>query len=91
MELHREDVPLIPARLRLQWEPAQNAHVLLYPEGMVKLSDSAAQIMQRVDGVKSIGAILASLEQAYPGADLEADVMEFLHAAHARGWIELVR
>ena len=30
--------PLIGRGFRLQWEPAQNAHVLLYPEGMVKLN-----------------------------------------------------
>jgi pyrroloquinoline quinone biosynthesis protein D len=31
---------------RLQWEPAQNAHVLLYPEGMVKLNQSAGEILK---------------------------------------------
>ena len=32
---------------RFQWEPAQQAHVLLYPEGMVKLPGSAGEIMKR--------------------------------------------
>ena len=27
---------------RLQWEEAQQAYVLLYPEGMVELGDTAA-------------------------------------------------
>ena len=31
--------------MRLQWEPAQEAHVLLYPEGMVKLNGSAGAIL----------------------------------------------
>ena len=35
---------------RLQWEPAQKAHVLLYPEGMVKLNGSAGEILKRCDG-----------------------------------------
>ena len=35
---------------RFQWEPAQNAFVLLYPEGMVKLGGSAGEILKRVDG-----------------------------------------
>jgi pyrroloquinoline quinone biosynthesis protein D len=33
--------PAIGRGLRLQWEPAQSAHVLLYPEGMIKLNGSA--------------------------------------------------
>jgi pyrroloquinoline quinone biosynthesis protein D len=83
------DVPMLSPGLRLQWEPAQSAHVLLYPEGMVKLSASAAEILKRVDGVASAGAIVASLEAAYPGANLRADVFEFLDIARVRGWIAI--
>ena len=32
---------------RLQWEQAQEAHVLLFPEGMVRLSESAGAILGR--------------------------------------------
>ena len=32
---------------RFQWEPAQQAYVLLYPEGMVKLGASAPPSMNR--------------------------------------------
>ncbi len=56
------DVPVVPARCRLQWEAAQQAYVILYPEGMVKLSASAAEIMKRVDGRASIEEIIRSLE-----------------------------
>jgi pyrroloquinoline quinone biosynthesis protein D len=81
------DIPVIPPRFRLQWEPAQNAHVLLYPEGMVKLSESAAQILKRIDGNSSVSAIIEDLERSFPGADLKSDVLEFLAVAHERGWI----
>ena len=87
IKLTREDIPVIPSRFRLQWEPAQNAQVLLYPEGMVKLSDSAAQILKRVDGATSVSAIIRDLESAFPGTDLSSDVLEFLSIAHERGWI----
>jgi pyrroloquinoline quinone biosynthesis protein D len=83
------DVPVIPSRFRLQSEPAQNAYLLLYPEGMVKLSDSAAQILQQVDGVRTVSAIIEELERSFPGADLRADVLGFLGTAHERGWIVL--
>jgi pyrroloquinoline quinone biosynthesis protein D len=85
-----DDVPLIPSRFRLQWEPAQDAHVLLYPEGMVKLSASAAQILSRVNGSDSVSAIITDLERTFPEADLKADVLEFLSVAYERGWIVTV-
>lgn len=72
---------------RFQWEPAQQSHVLLFPEGMIKLGGSAGEIMKRVDGKASIGAIIEDLEQAFPGADLRADVVQFLEEAHGKGWV----
>jgi len=89
ISLAPEDVPIVPSRCRLQWEAAQNAHVLLYPEGMVKLSESAAEILKRVDGVASVSAIIQTLERTFPGADLSSDVLEFLSTAYERGWIIL--
>jgi pyrroloquinoline quinone biosynthesis protein D len=72
---------------RFQWEPAQQAHVLLYPEGMIKLSGSAGEILKRVDGARSLDDIIRDLEQSFPGADLRNDVIEFLEAAYGKGWI----
>ena len=72
---------------RFQWEPAQNAHVLLFPEGMVKLPGSSGEIMKRVNGAATVGEIISDLERAFPGADLRADVIEFLEHAHGKGWI----
>ena len=34
---------------RLQFEEAQQCHVLLYPEGLVKLSDTAVEILRRCE------------------------------------------
>lgn len=86
-KLAPEAVLAIPSRFRLQWEPAQNAHVLLYPEGMVKLSESAAQILLRVDGTASVATIIDNLERKFPGVDVKSDVLEFLTTATERGWI----
>ena len=80
-------MPRISPRFRLQFERAQSAWVLLYPEGMVKLSETAAEIMTRVDSRSSIEDLLQSLERAFPGADLRADVLDFLKIARQRGWI----
>ena len=90
-KLDRERPIAIAPGFRLQWEPAQDAHVLLYPEGMVRLSESAGAILSRCDGNRSLEDVLTSLGEAFPGADLEADVVEFLEIALAKGWIVLDR
>ena len=62
-EISELDRPVVGRGFRLQWEPAQEAHVLLYPEGMVKLNSSAAAIMSRCDGVRTIADIVALLPE----------------------------
>ena len=54
--------PAIAHGMRLQWEEAQAAHVLLYPEGMVKLNGTAGAILSRCDGVRCLDEIVAELE-----------------------------
>ena len=73
---------------RLQWEPAQNAHVLLYPEGMVKLNSSAAAIMTRCDGVRTVADIVADIEKTYGVTGLSADVTAFVAMAQEKSWLE---
>lgn len=81
------DVPRISHHFRLQFEPAQSAWVLLYPEGMIKLSDSAGEIMKRMDGSTSVETLLRDLEAAFPDVRLRDDVFDFLEVADERGWI----
>lgn len=90
-QMARDRPIAIAPGFRLQWEDAQDAHVLLYPEGMVRLSESAGAILSRCDGERALGGVLESLHEAFPGADLEADVVEFLKIALEKGWIELVQ
>jgi pyrroloquinoline quinone biosynthesis protein D len=81
--------PAIGRGFRLQWEPAQNAHVLLYPEGMVKLNGSAGEILKRCDGEHTVTQIVEQLETAFSTGGLAADVGAFVSMAVARRWLEL--
>ncbi|MEX2523810.1 MAG: pyrroloquinoline quinone biosynthesis peptide chaperone PqqD [Gammaproteobacteria bacterium] len=85
--VNKETVPAIAPGLRFQWEEAQDCHVLLYPEGMIKLSPSAGEILRRCDGQKTIDDIIAELNEQFPDADLADDVMTFLEKAVENGWI----
>jgi pyrroloquinoline quinone biosynthesis protein D len=79
--------PRVGAGFRLQWEPAQSCHVLLYPEGMVKLNGSAGEIMKRCDGERSVAAIVAELEQAFTARGLESEVLAFVTMAGQQRWL----
>ena len=81
--------PRINRLFRFQWEPAQQAHVLLYPEGMVKLNQSAGEILRRCDGARSVAEVVADLEQAFATTGLEADVIAFLELARKQQWVEV--
>ncbi len=80
-------VPRIGPGFRLQWEPAQDCHVLLYPEGMVKLNRSAGEILSRCDGERSLAAIVADLERAFSASGLRNDVESFLEIAAKQRWV----
>jgi pyrroloquinoline quinone biosynthesis protein D len=81
--------PSLDRRFRLQWEPAQNAHVLLYPEGMIKLNNSAGEILKRCDGMTSIAAITEDLERAFAATGLTKDVVAFIDMAVEKKWVVL--
>ncbi|WP_166269536.1 pyrroloquinoline quinone biosynthesis peptide chaperone PqqD [Marinobacter caseinilyticus] len=82
-------VPRLRLGFRFQWEPAQNAHVLLYPEGMVRLNESAGAVLSEVDGQRSVADIVATLEKQFPEAGpLMTDVWDFLEDAEQKSWIE---
>ena len=81
--------PVVGRGFRLQWEAAQEAHVLLYPEGMVKLNSSAAAIMTRCDGVRTVADIVADIERTYGVTGLSADVTAFVAMAREKSWLEV--
>ncbi|MCG5076976.1 pyrroloquinoline quinone biosynthesis peptide chaperone PqqD [Paraburkholderia tagetis] len=84
-------VPLRPRLrniFRLQWEVAQDAYVLLYPEGMVKLNTSAGEILARCDGAHELDDIIGELEGLFGTAELAPDVYRFLDHARQRGWLD---
>jgi len=81
------DQPALSRLFRMQWEEAQGTHVLLYPEGMVKLNPSAAEILKRCDGLRTVPTIVDELEQAFHCDGLRGDVDDFLRVASERGWV----
>jgi coenzyme PQQ biosynthesis protein PqqD len=65
--------------------------VLLAPERMLVLEDTALDVLRLVDGSRDVAAIVAALavQFAAPEADIEADVREMLADLGTRGMVVL--
>jgi pyrroloquinoline quinone biosynthesis protein D len=72
-----------------RWEASQDAHILLYPEGLIKLNPAAAEILKRCDGQRTADDIVADLDAAFPGQPeaIARDAEAFLTMAYDKGWL----
>ena len=73
---------------RLQWEEAQQKYVILYPEGMVELNQSSAEILKCCNGSRNLAQIVNELEQKFATTGLTNDITAFLEIALQNGWIK---
>jgi pyrroloquinoline quinone biosynthesis protein D len=73
---------------RLQWEEAQQKYVILYPEGMVELNQSSAEILKCCDGTRNLAKIIGELEEKFATTGLSNDITNFLEVALKNGWIQ---
>lgn len=89
-EISIEQVPRLRRGFRLQWEPVQNCHVLLYPEGMIKLNDSAGEFSSRSMASTAWRRSSASCAGASPMCRGSMKIiLAFMEVASAQFWIEL--
>jgi pyrroloquinoline quinone biosynthesis protein D len=73
---------------RLQWEEVQQKDVILYPEGMVELNQSSAEILKLCDGTRDLAQIIGDLELKFATTGLKNDITAFLEVALKNGWIQ---
>ena len=85
--LSPEARPKLNRMFRLQWEEVQQGYVLLYPEGMVQLNASAAEIIRRCDGQTTVDALVADIEAAFAQSGLRSQIVQLLAQAYVRRWL----
>jgi pyrroloquinoline quinone biosynthesis protein D len=72
---------------RLQYDDVREEHLLLIPEGAVRLNETAAQVLGLCDGKRSPEEIAAALSRRYSGADVADDVRELLGGMGEQGLV----
>jgi pyrroloquinoline quinone biosynthesis protein D len=82
--------PRLRKGVRLQTDSATGKSVLLFPEGILELNETAHEILARCDG-RTLGEIVHELAEEYDAdqAALATDVLETLAALQQRKLIEL--
>jgi coenzyme PQQ biosynthesis protein PqqD len=79
--------PRLVEGARLQYDDVRQEHLLLIPEGAVRLNETAAQVLELCDGRSSLDEIAATLSARYRGADVADDVRELVDAMRDRGLV----
>jgi pyrroloquinoline quinone biosynthesis protein D len=82
------DVPCLAARTRLRYDDARETEVLLFPEGVLMLNQTAAAILKLCDGTQSVQTIVTRLSELANGIDVTADVLTLLNRLAAKGLVE---
>lgn len=81
-------LPLLSPRMCLQYESAHTRWVLLHPDGRVQLNDSAAEILRRCDGRRTVADIVSELEVLFETQGIAPQVRELIEESARRGWLD---
>jgi pyrroloquinoline quinone biosynthesis protein D len=77
--------PRLTTGARLRYDEVREEHLLLVPEGAVRLNESAAAVLELCDGERSVDDIVGVLTERYQGADLGDEVRELVDGMAQRG------
>jgi pyrroloquinoline quinone biosynthesis protein D len=79
--------PRLVTGARLRYDEVREEHVLLIPEGVVRLNATAAEVLELCDGERSLDDIVGALSARYEGADVRDDVLELVDGMAQRGLV----
>ncbi|HXD66881.1 MAG TPA: pyrroloquinoline quinone biosynthesis peptide chaperone PqqD [Solirubrobacteraceae bacterium] len=77
--------PRLVTGARLRYDEVREEHLLLVPEGAVRLNPTAAEVLGLCDGDRSLDDIVGVLSQRYDGSDIGDDVRGLVEAMTQRG------
>lgn len=79
--------PRLVPKAMLKRDKVRDADLLLLPERVVKLNTSGAAILRLCDGSRTVGELVALLEEEFDTSGLTDDVLTFLNDARDQGWV----
>jgi pyrroloquinoline quinone biosynthesis protein D len=79
--------PRLITGARLSYDDVREEHLLLIPEGAVRLNPTAAEVLELCDGEHSLDDIAGTLSARYQGADVRDDVRDLVDAMAQQGLV----
>jgi pyrroloquinoline quinone biosynthesis protein D len=79
--------PRLVTGARLRYDDVREQHMLLVPEGAVRLNPTAAEVLELCDGERSLDEIVVVLSDRYDGADLGDDVRGLVDGMAQKGLV----
>jgi pyrroloquinoline quinone biosynthesis protein D len=99
-----DSIPRLAAKARLKFDKVREKNLLLLPEKVVVLNETAASILTLCDGRQTVNTITekirASLQADTETADtsalldlktMRADISEFLQEMEDQGWVVILK
>jgi pyrroloquinoline quinone biosynthesis protein D len=77
--------PRLVTGARLRYDEVREEHLLLVPEGAVRLNPTAAEVLGLCDGEHSLEDIVGVMSERYDGSDVDDDVRGLVDAMTQRG------
>jgi pyrroloquinoline quinone biosynthesis protein D len=79
--------PRLATGARLRYDEVREEHLLLVPEGAVRLNASGAEVLELCDGERLLEEIVGVLAARYEGSDLGDDVRGLIEAMAQKGLV----
>jgi pyrroloquinoline quinone biosynthesis protein D len=85
--------PVLPRHARLKFDDTRKVWVILAPERVLAPDETAVEVLQLCDGLRSVGGIIDGLAQKYaaPREAISADVIAMLQDLADKGFLTEAR
>jgi coenzyme PQQ biosynthesis protein PqqD len=81
--------PRLAAKARLKWDAVREKHLLLIPEGVLVLNDSAHEVLALCDGARTVAEIVQTLRARYSSEEIDGDVKEVLQMLRQKTFVTI--
>ena len=90
LKINENIIPKFPKHVKFRFNKARKEWVILAPERLVKLDPIAVEILQLVDGEKTVKIIASELSKKFnaPEVTILKDVKEMLQDLSDKGFIQ---
>ncbi len=88
--LDAQSLPRLPRHAKLRFDRARDCWIINAPERVFELDSIAGEILQLVDGTRTLAAVIDELAAKYeqaPRADIERDVTAMLQDLADKGFV----